>query len=157
MSARAQGALAADEILVRRLAVEDAPVVAELLGELGYPAEVAEVAARIDAWSADGARDGAFGAVIDGGLVGCAAVSLVPMFEYDGSRGRLVVLVVAARARGRGVGRALVRAASEFARAGGALELEVTSQTRREESHPFYRALGFEDMGERDRRYIAPL
>jgi GNAT superfamily N-acetyltransferase len=46
--------------------------------------------------------------------------------------------------RGAGIGRALVRAAVDHARALGCYRVQLTSNRRREEAHRFYESLGFE-------------
>ena len=56
----------------------------------------------------------------------------------------MTALVVDERARGRGVGRALVDASVGWARSRGCVLLEVTSNRRRSDAHAFYEHLGFE-------------
>ena len=51
---------------------------------------------------------------------------------------------VHAEDRGTGVGRALVRAAVDRARAVGCYRVQLTSNRRREDAHRFYESLGFE-------------
>jgi shikimate dehydrogenase len=59
------------------------------------------------------------------------------------------VLVVAARARRRGVGRALMTAATAWSRERGARELELTVYAINEEAIAFYRALGYDVLSYR--------
>ena len=54
------------------------------------------------------------------------------------------MLVVAEKARGRGTGKALVRAAEERIAAAGCELIEVTSNVRLVEAHGFYAGLGYE-------------
>lgn len=49
------------------------------------------------------------------------------------------------KARGRGVGAALARAAMDGARQAGAYKLALTTNAKREEAHCFYKGLGFRE------------
>jgi GNAT superfamily N-acetyltransferase len=143
-------------VQVRRLAPDDAGSVARLLDQLGYPAEEAEVRKRIQAWGRDD-RGAAFGAGVDEHLAGCAAIHVIPFFERPGARARLVALVVDGGYRQRGVGRALIEHCRDFAARQGATEIEVTSRRTRRDADRFYTSLGFCDVSDRSRRYIAEL
>jgi GNAT superfamily N-acetyltransferase len=145
---------AASEVRVRRLRPDDASSVARLLEQLGYPTDKAAVRDRIRAWAGD--EGGAvFGAALGDTLVGCAAVHVVPFFERAGARARLVALVVDGDFRQRGIGRLLFEHAREFARQRGAVEIEVTSRRTRTDADRFYTDIGFTDVSDRSRRYIA--
>jgi ribosomal protein S18 acetylase RimI-like enzyme len=141
---------------VRPLEADDAPAVARLLQELGYPADEPSVRKRIQAWSRE-ARGAAFAAIVGERVVGCVAVFVSPFFERPGERARLVALVTDSAYRHRGVGRALLQRAGQFARRSGAVEIEVTSRRSRTEADGFYTALGFTEVSERSRRYIAEI
>lgn len=138
---------------LRPLHPDDAPAVAGLLGQLGYPADEGEVRERITAW-ADDDRGAAFAASIGSRIVGCAAIYAVPFFERPGSRARLVALVVDSEYRERGIGRILVAHAREFARERGAVEIEATSRRTRPDADPFYTRLGFDEMSGHSGRYL---
>ncbi len=141
------------EVCVRPLRIEDGSEVARLLEELGYCGGGRSICHRIERWSRD-PHGIALGAFVDQELAGCAAIYIVPFFERDGARARLVALVTDAEHRRRGIGRALVGRASDFARARGAVEIEVTSRRTRSDANRFYAALGFADISGRSRRYI---
>jgi ribosomal protein S18 acetylase RimI-like enzyme len=66
-----------------------------------------------------------------------------------------VALVVDGDFRQRGIGRLLVEHAREFARERGAVEIEVTSRRTRTDADSFYTEIGFTDVSDRSRRYIA--
>jgi GNAT superfamily N-acetyltransferase len=131
----------------------DCAAVAALLAELGYPAEPAEARERLARLSADPASR-ALVAERDGAVVGAATLTATPLLERPAPSARLTALVVAERARRRGVARALVERAIEEARALGCFRLEVTSRPDRADAVSFYEALGFE---ERPRRLVRPL
>lgn len=135
----------------------DAAAVNELLDQLGYPQEgAAATADRLQTW-ADDPSSAAFVAEDGSALLGVLAVHLCPLFERDGSWSRIVVLVVAEGARGRGVGSRLVGAAEELASERGCLRMEVTSADHRPEAHEFYRRRGYLDQAGRSSRFVREL
>lgn len=93
----------------------------------------------------------------DGEVLGLVAVHLCPFFERTGSWGRIVALVVAAQARGRGLGGQLVAAAESFAATRGCVRMEVTSADRRQAAHEFYRRRGYLDQTARSSRFLRDL
>ncbi|WP_350276371.1 GNAT family N-acetyltransferase [Kribbella sp. HUAS MG21] len=119
----------------------DAAAISGLLHELGYPQD-GTTAARIQAWAEDPAGT-AYVADADGNLLGVIAVYVCPFFERTGSWARIVALVVAAQARGQGIGRRLVSAAESFAATKGCSRMEVTSADHRLDAHEFYRRTGY--------------
>ena len=78
------------------------------------------------------------------------------LLHEDGSWCRLSALVVGEQSRRAGIGRKLVAAVEERARAAGCRYLEVTSGERpeREAAHAFYEAIGLEQVS---RRYLKEL
>ena len=85
----------------------------------------------------------------DGRVVGHAELSIRPCAEgCESSRvAYLEGWFVDPRARGRGVGRALVAAAEEWARSQGCTEFASDTQPDNEVSIAAHRALGFTDVG----------
>jgi GNAT superfamily N-acetyltransferase len=69
-----------------------------------------------------------------------------PALAHEGGRALVTELFVAPAVRRRGVGRALVRAALDWARARGALRVEVRVVARNDAGQSFWRALGFGDF-----------
>lgn len=145
------------EPVVRAAEPGDAPRVAALLAELGYPDNDADgVRRRLAAW-ADEPAGTVFVAEDDGRVVGAIAVAAIPYLEREGRWGRIVALVVAAECRGTGVGRRLVATAEDTARELGCVAMEVTSSLQRDGSHGFYRRLGYADQKDRSARYLKKL
>ena len=135
----------------------DAAAVNELLDQLGYPQEgAAATADRIQTW-ADDPSSAALVAQDSSELLGVLAVHLCPLFERDGSWSRIVALVVAEGARGRGVGSRLVAAAEGLASERGCRRMEVTSADHRPEAHEFYRRRGYLDQAGRSSRFVREL
>ena len=127
---------------IREAIIADAPALAGLIAELDYQVTADEVIERLDAQAAMGI--GTLVAVEDGAVVGCASWSLMRVLHRPGPVGRVSMMVVTEALRGRGVGRALVRAVEARCAALGCVLVEVTSNVRREEAHRFYEALGYE-------------
>jgi GNAT superfamily N-acetyltransferase len=122
---------------------DDAEGVATLSTQLGYPSTAEETLRRFrgigdapDArvWVAQ-APDGAIVGWIH--LFGNRLLESDPDIEIGG-------LVVHEDARGRGVGRALVSAAEDWARERGYTMVSVRSNVIRREAHEFYKGLGYE-------------
>ncbi len=126
----------------RRATLRDAAVLARLSRELGYPVTAGEMRRRLRAILnspadlvivATGSRDR---------VVGWLQAHASCVVE-SGFRVEITGLVVSAKARRRGVGRSLVRAAEHWAAGLSAQTVVVRSNASRVESHSFYPALGY--------------
>jgi N-acetylglutamate synthase-like GNAT family acetyltransferase len=137
-------------VVVRDATVADAPALAPLLGELGYPAAVDALESRMRRMlSRDDQR--ILVAERDGAALGLLALHVFPVLAYDRDLAMIMALVVTERARGLGVGRALIERADAVGKSLGASRLMVTTHVRRADAHAFYERLGFEFTG---RRYV---
>lgn len=143
-------------VRIRDASPEDAQALAVLLDELGYPTDptaVAERMAVIEGTPVSRAMVAVADAADGGQVVGLAVVHVLPFIEHPGHWARLAALVVSSRSRGGGVGKALVTAVEQHARQSGATMVEVTSSARRTAAHDFYRRLGYEEVGDRAKRF----
>jgi len=132
------------DIGVRPASLGDAPAIAALTTQLGYPSAGEKIAERLAALIEDD-RHAVFVAEHGGALVGWAHVADAPLLQ-DEPGAELEGIVVAEDARGSGVGRGLVGVAEVWARRRGLGVLRVRSRSTREDAHAFYRRLGFEDV-----------
>jgi GNAT superfamily N-acetyltransferase len=126
---------------VRVAKPEDAGAFVELLEELGFPTAVDAVAQRLAALAGSGETVlvGTRGAEV----LGFVSAHVTPVLHRPTPVGRLTALVVARRARGQGLGRALVEQAERHLAGAGCGLVEVTSNRKREEAHAFYEKLGY--------------
>jgi GNAT superfamily N-acetyltransferase len=144
------------DIQLRPVRRQDDAGLTGLLGQLGYPTTEAAVRERLGYWLGDPASR-LIGADDGGDLVGVAALHVLPMLEVTGKLARLLALVVDERYRGRGVGRSLVAAAEEQARAAGCVGMEISSSRHRTRTHEFYQRLGYADACSTKARFVKSL
>lgn len=129
-------------VALRPARIEDAAEIARLAGELGYPVEAAAMAARLRTILPQPQHHVTVAVAEREGLIGWIAVERRLTLE-SGERVEIVGLVVDAKARGCGAGRALVADAERWALALGFDAIVVRSNVMREGSHPFYASLGY--------------
>lgn len=120
----------------------DAPAIAELCGQLGYPANRQQVVTRLAAIDASGAACVFVAEDVQGHLSGWLHVARSAQLTADPAA-EILGLVVAERARGFGIGADLVRAAETWACRHGCAELRVRSRVERERAHRFYERAGY--------------
>lgn len=127
---------------VRPARTSDAAAVARLCVELGYPTTPEQASERL-AYLATTADHAVFVAeAADSQVLGWVHVSAFRTVEL-GPSAQLAGLVVAADARGTGVGRVLVDAAEAWALRQGLPRIFLSSRVTRESAHRFYRHLGY--------------
>ncbi len=131
------------ELKIRRAKNSDAPQIAVLTGQLGYPATTAQARERLRGikpaslhavFVADSAKDG---------VIGWLHVSKQPLVEVA-IRAEVNGLVVAEGQRGLGAGARLLAAAEDWARKHGCKSMSVRSNVIRERAHKFYERSGYE-------------
>ena len=128
---------------IRTARPEDAAELARLFTELGHATTEDEVRTRWSAWQAGGN----VGLVVDGAhneLIGAATLHQTIVLHRPKPIGRISALIVDARHRDEGIGRALVNYAERMFRDAGCGMVEVTSNMRRADAHAFYQHLGYE-------------
>ncbi len=118
------------------------------------PEEV--IAARLDEWNRT-PHAAVLVAELEGELAGVAAVSASPHFARPGRTARLAGLVVDAAHRRSGVAKRLVDVVEQHARDWGCDRVEITSSRHRDAAHAFYAALGYQELSERQARFIKAL
>ncbi len=125
---------------VRAARPSDAPRIAFLAGELGYPMSEEAATERLAAI----ARDPGRAVLVAGGPPILGFIEIRTEDDLLGPRTtEIEALVVDSGARSRGIGGALLAAALERAREGGAARVRVRSRVARERAHAFYERAGF--------------
>ncbi len=79
----------------------------------------------------------------DDKIVGFCALTLLNNFWQEGYIAYLSTMVVDEKDRGQGIGRMLIKKASEYAKSKGCASIELDSAFQRVEAHRFYENLGF--------------
>jgi GNAT superfamily N-acetyltransferase len=133
------------EITIRRVRPEDAEAVAELNGQLGYPATADEVRGRIAALASYAASQAVFVACIGKEVVGWVDVALTSHLQ---SRPFALIggLVVKQEVRGQRIGKRLCEEAEAWSRERGVSVVRVTSRSTRDDAHRFYLRDGYKDV-----------
>ena len=130
------------QVTVREVRIEDAEAVAQLSGELGYPAASEEMARRIQTQMAQPGH-AVFVACQDERVVGWIDVRITHHLQ-SGPAVEIGGLVVSVEARSLGIGGTLLARAEEWAHEQGIRRIVVRSQIARERAHRFYLERGYQ-------------
>jgi GNAT superfamily N-acetyltransferase len=129
---------------VRPATADDAPALAGLCMQLGYPSTAGQVADRL-AGILPRPDHAVFLAEIEGQAAGwihvyvCRMLEVEPFLEVGG-------IVVDGTRRGLGVGRALMAEGERWSRERGVLEVRLRSNVLREEAHRFYESQDYTNV-----------
>ena len=135
--------------IIRSATVGDAPAIAELSGQLGYPTTPEEAEHRLGPLMAN--PDQAFFVAESpkGEVLGWIHVYVTRLVEAE-PFAELGGFVVDEAHRGQGVGRALMAQAESWVRKAGVPKLRIRTQSDREGAHAFYTARGFTLVKQQD-------
>ena len=129
---------------IRKARFADAAAIADLSGQLGYPASVEEMQERL-ARLLHRPRHSVvlIAASSHGQVLGWLHVSATPLLEVP-LRAEVNGLVVAEGQRSAGAGAKLLRAAERWAKGKGCESMSVRSNVVRDRAHAFYLRNGYE-------------
>jgi GNAT superfamily N-acetyltransferase len=131
------------KVRIRRAKRADAPRIAVLSGQLGYPATTAQMRARLLGIKPASQHAVFVADLPDDGVIGWVHVSRQPLLEVE-MRAEVNGLVVAEGQRSLGAGAQLLAAAEDWARKHGCKGMSVRSNVIRERAHQFYERHGYE-------------
>jgi GNAT superfamily N-acetyltransferase len=131
------------EIRIRRARSADVKRVAELSGQLGYPATEKQMKGRLREIIKDREAACFVAELREGGLIGWIHVSTTPLLEVE-RRAEVNGLVVDEAARSGGAGALLLAAGEKWARGKRCKGMSVRSNVLRERAHGFYLRNGYE-------------
>ena len=132
-------------VKIRRARRGDAGQIAQLSGQLGYPATEAQIIDRMRRLRPTSRHAVLVAESPDAGtgVVGWLHVSVSPLLESD-LRAEVNGLIVAEAQRSAGAGAKLLEAAEEWAKRQGCRMMNVRSNVIRERAHGFYQRHGYE-------------
>jgi GNAT superfamily N-acetyltransferase len=131
------------ELKIRRAKGADAPQIAVLAGQLGYPTTTAQIQKRFRGIQPVYQNAVFVADAANYGVIGWLHVSKEPLLESE-MRAEVNGLVVAEGRRSLGAGAQLLAAAEEWARKHGCKSMSVRSNVIRERAHKFYERNGYE-------------
>ena len=120
----------------------DAPAVAALSAQLGYPILPATIAERLELIS-QSSDHGVYAAEAAGSVTGWVHIYGVRLLESPAYFAEIGGLVVDAAQRRQGIGSALMQRAEDWAGEHGFPEVRLRSGLHRTEAHEFYQSIGY--------------
>lgn len=118
----------------------DAAALADLSGELGYPASTVEIKGRLETLFSSPNHKILVGEIDK--VVGWVHIAMISSLESD-PFAEMKGLVVTSPARGTGVGTQLVTEAERWAKQKGCRRMRVRMNVVRTETHDFYKKTGY--------------
>jgi ribosomal protein S18 acetylase RimI-like enzyme len=127
---------------LRAAVLADAPELAMLSTELGYPVDAATVRRRLAGLVSRSDQTVVVACDEDGAVIGWIHGATQALVEVD-ERCEILGLIVSSRHRRQGIGEQLVASVETWACERGFAEMSVRSNVVRVESHPFYEKRGY--------------
>ncbi len=147
MTVHSDATQAVASIQVRLASVADAPRIAQLAGQLGYPSTAEEVIDRLRGIEGDPRHVVYLAELVEvfnkTEIVGFVHAQERCLVIESDRHAEIAALVVDERFRGRGVGRLLMRNAEDWARNRSASAMVLRSNVIRSGAHAFYEKLGY--------------
>lgn len=129
---------------IRTVQEKDAKEVSQLSGQLGYPTSMEKTVETIRRINADNYQI-IFVAELDGKVVGWIQVQKKFLLISEPFT-EIVGLVVDEKHRGKKIGRSLVQECIRWTKQEHIHKIRVKSNITRDESHEFYKAIGFREI-----------
>ena len=129
--------------MIRMAKSTDAMALSALLTQLGYPATEVSCADTIKAYSKEGYK--MLMLEMEGKVTGFISLHSYVTPHLPGATGRITAFCVDEKARGRGLGTRLLEAAEQYFKDFNCFKIEVTSNSKRTETHRYYLNLGYQE------------
>ena len=140
---------------IRKAYATDAPVIKELLEQLGYPTAEGFLEKRLeDLSSHPDHTDVVF--VGENKVLGFLSMHFIPQIAFDASYAVISYLVVEETSRSFGIGKKLEDYADERAREKGCRRLFLHSNIKRTDAHRFYLKQGYQEYNKAFVKYLIP-
>jgi ribosomal protein S18 acetylase RimI-like enzyme len=130
-------------MIIRPAALPDAPAIARLLGQLGYPVTEDLIRRKLALLLKSKDEDLLVGEEDGGNVVGFLAMHCIPQVAMEGAFARISYLCVDEKARGQGIGTQLEGEACRLAAIRGCDRIELHCHSRRTKAHRFYACRGY--------------
>src|SRR5258708_7643314 len=127
---------------IREAKLKDANSIALLLNEMGHQSSVEEVSKRLKVLG-NSNIDQIWVCEKDSKVIGFLSFHVWPRFYARGNQGRITAMAVENDFRGQGYGRKLIEHAEKYAKASDCARVEVSSYSRRIDTHQFYKSVGY--------------
>ena len=127
---------------IRQATMNDVPMIAPLLEQLGYPSTEEQIRSRLEVmvdhpdystWIAEQGES----------VVGLIGAHIGYAYGIDGCVGQITAVVVDAQARGQGIGTKMIHVAEDWVREKGGTRIFLNSGRDRLEAHQLYERLGY--------------
>ena len=141
--------------VVREATLSDVHAIATLLSDLGYPTTPDTMSARL-APILENPEHRTFVVVCNETVAGVIGTRLGRRYEDDRLYGQIMVLIVDARYRRKGLASALMKYTEESLGQQGANAIVVNSGNHREDAHAFYKRMGYRFTGRRYAKTTTP-
>ena len=127
---------------IRLARLEDAGALANLAGQLGYPATVEQTRRRFEGLGQKPDDNAVFVAEVDGKILGWVHVHLYNLL-VDDPEAEIGGLIVDETARGQRIGERLMQAAEAWTLEKGCSSVYIRSNVIRTRAHEFYKRIGY--------------
>ena len=131
-------------VVIREAVAADCKAIAELSGQLGYPASADDIRERFRK-IIEHDENLLLTAVINGRVIGWIHAFLTFRIE-SAAFVEIAGLVVDENSKGVGAGRKLVEAVISWAKSANVASVRVRSNVKRHQAHDFYSHIGFNDI-----------
>lgn len=134
--------MTSDFYSIHHAQAEHIDALVSLMSELGYGTSRETMETQLNFYI-DSESSVVFVATTETNVLGAISGHLIPALHQPGNVGRVTSMVVADKARSKGVGSALLRELEDWLRSNNCLRFEVTSGEHREIAHRFYESHGY--------------